>query len=101
MRTLYLILLLSTPYILAAQDRKWLVNATAEVGLDSDSLYNFRIYVTDFNNDDYPDLLLQYGNWGQNQLRLFMNIDAFGNRVFVDITQVSGTNPSGRIADVA
>lgn len=101
MRLLCLLAILLSPVSVIAQDSTWLVNVTEQVGLDSDSLYNFRIYVTDFNNDDYPDLLLQYGNWGQNQLRLFLNMDAFGNRVFADITQVSGINPPGRIADNA
>ncbi len=101
MRILCLLVVLLSPISVFAQDSTWLTDVTEQVGLDSDSLYNFRIYVTDFNNDDYPDLLLQYGNWGQNQLRLFLNLDVFGNRAFADITQVSGINPPGRIADVA
>lgn len=101
MRILCLLAVLLSPVSVFAQDSTWLTDVTEVVGLDSDSLNNYRIYVTDFNNDDYPDLLLQYGNWGQNQLRLFLNLDAFGNRVFADITQVSGINPPGRIADVA
>jgi enediyne biosynthesis protein E4 len=88
-----------------AQNPTWFTDVTNQVGgAYFDTILNYRIYAVDVNNDDYPDLLLQYNNMQLNQLRLFINTaDASGvnERKFIETTATSGINPPNRSADMA
>lgn len=89
---------------LHAQDSTWFRDVTTHVGLDS--IVNYFIYVADVDGDDYPDMVLQAGAQGENQIKLFLNrknpsSDDQRDRVFVDATAESGINAPGRIADLA
>lgn len=95
---------------LFAQNSTWLRDATEKAGLDG--IKADRIYAADVNNDDYPDLLLHYGLFERNALKLYLNIPdpSSGDttqRVFRDFTAESGINvnpdpdSSGRQADNA
>jgi hypothetical protein len=88
-----------------AQNPSWFKDVTNKIGGSYfDTILNFRIYAVDVNNDNYPDLLLQYNNMQLNQLRLFINTaDTSGvnGRKFIEKTASSGINPPDRVADMA
>lgn len=90
---------------LNAQNPSWFTDVTNQIGGPYfDTILNYRIYAVDVNNDDYPDLLLEYNNMQLNQLRLFINTaDASGvnGRKFIETTATSGINPPDRVADMA
>lgn len=113
MRTLYglpsliLLLLLSLP--LRGQDTTWFKNITPQVGLSN--VPAWRLYVSDVNGDQYPDLMIINGIYTRNQLSLWLNLanpesDDPNDRVFVNVTEQSGINANpidtidGRVADV-
>ncbi len=81
-----------------AQDNTWFNWATTNAGLDTARAFN--IFVTDINNDRYPDFVSLKGDWGvgaENALRVYINVrdtassDASA-RMFVDVTGESGAN---------
>ena len=93
-----------------AQDTTWFTNSTAKAGLTG--VKGFRINIVDFNNDNYPDLLLENGLSNRDKLtRLLVNrqnpeSSNPHDRVFVDVTEGSGlfASPSGdtsRVIDIA
>jgi len=81
-----------------AQTQAWVSLATAKLKLDTACAAN--IYVTDINNDHYPDFLTLKGSWAigaEDALNVYLNIrdtssSAPGARMFVDITGISGAN---------
>jgi len=84
---------------LHAQQSSWVSLGTADAGLGSVTAQ--RIYVTDVNNDQYPDIVVISGeaNTGlKDNLKVYVNMrdtamTAAGNaRIFVDVTDVSGIN---------
>jgi hypothetical protein len=104
---LFALLFSATPVL--AQDASWFEDVTTQVGFND--VPAWRLYVTDVNNDDYPDLCIINGIYNRNQLSLWLNVpDPEGSspaeRMFVDITEESGINAhqnseiDGRIADV-
>lgn len=94
---------------LQAQDNTWFVDVTEDVGFTD--VPAWRLYVTDVNGDEYPDLMIINGINKRNQLSLWLNMpdpesgDA-ADRIFVDVTEQSGINANinpqvdGRVADV-
>ena len=72
-----------------AQNPSWFKDVTNKIGGSYfDTILNYRIYAVDVNNDNYPDLLLQYNNMQLNQLRLFINTaDTSGvnGRKFIEV----------------
>jgi hypothetical protein len=80
-----------------AQSPQWVSVGTTAAGLDSATA--FCLYVTDINNDRYPDIIAVNGNWAEtteNTIRVYLNTQSSqgnGNgRMFVDITPSSGVN---------
>ena len=106
---LLLFLMLSTG-ILHGQDESWFDDVTGSVGLEG--VPAWRLYVSDVNGDDYPDLMIINGINNRNQLSLWLNVPvdpelgSEGRRKFVDFTEESGINANpnpeidGRVADV-
>ncbi|HEY3250812.1 MAG TPA: VCBS repeat-containing protein, partial [Ignavibacteria bacterium] len=87
-----------------SQTKSWFTDITTHAGLDS--IMNYFMYVSDINNDNYPDLLSEAGVQTENQLRLFINTanplsNNIFDRIFVEKTESSGINPPGTIADFA
>jgi hypothetical protein len=87
-----------------SQNKSWFTDVTTHAGLDS--IMNYFMYVSDVNNDNYPDILLEAGSQTPNQLRLFINIQNHQStnsfdRIFREETESSGINPPGTIADLA
>jgi hypothetical protein len=80
------------------QTSDWVSLKTSALGLDSATA--FCLYVTDINNDQYPDVVAVTGGWGtaaENPLRVYLNVqdtspDNSGGRMFVDVTASSGVN---------
>ncbi len=94
---------------LQAQDETWFTDVTADVGFVD--VPAWRLYVTDVNGDDYPDLMIINGINKRNQLSLWLNVPDPASsdptdRIFVDVTEQSGINANtnaeidGRVADV-
>ena len=80
---------------LQAQTPSWSSIATGEVKLDTARA--FCIYVSDINNDQYPDVVTIDGDATEDPLRVYLNIHDTGSsdpssRMFVDITASSGVN---------
>ncbi|MCB0713551.1 MAG: VCBS repeat-containing protein [Ignavibacteriae bacterium] len=92
------------------QDENWFDDITESVGFDS--VPAWRLYVSDVNGDEYPDLMIINGINKRNQLSLWLNLPADpelgtkSDRIFVDFTEESGINANhnpeidGRVADV-
>jgi hypothetical protein len=83
---------------LHAQSPSWVSVATSAAGLDT--IRGFNVYVTDINNDHYPDFIALRGDWTvgiANALRTYINVpDPNASdpsaRKFVDVTSTSGVN---------
>lgn len=100
--------LVGSPSELSAQDASWFNDVSSAVGLDS--VPAWRLYVTDVNGDQYPDLVIINGIYKRGQLSLWVNLPDPENsdeRIFVDMTEESGINDNpdgsitdGRVADV-
>jgi len=78
-----------------AQNTDWVALVTGEVKLDT--MRAFCVYVSDINNDQYPDVITIEGNATENNLRVYMNIQDpapanHNGRIFVDVTDASGVN---------
>ncbi len=90
-----------------AQDSDWVGLGTAPAGLDT--AHAFNVFVTDINNDHYPDFVSLKGDWGvgvENALRVYINVRDTGSpdasaRMFVDITGESGVNSMHGAAGVS
>ena len=92
----------------AAQQGEWLDDVTTSVGLEG--VPAWRLYVTDVDGDDYPDIFIINGVYKRGQLHLWMNRpnpEDPTRRIFVDMTEESGINTNadgsvtdGRVADV-
>jgi hypothetical protein len=90
-----------------AQNPDWIDIISSEVGLDSARASY--VYVTDVNNDNYPDLLFVHASSIKGQLTLYMNVQKPGStdpseRYFKDTTAWSGLDlkrngEHGRIVD--
>ena len=112
MNRLYILLVITFSLSLStlqAQDETWFKDVTADVGFVD--VPAWRLYVSDVNGDEYPDLLIVNGIYKRNQLSLWLNVPDIesgdpSDRYFIDITEESGINanpnPSidGRVADV-
>ncbi len=83
---------LSGAFQMHAQTTDWVSLATEKVKLDAERA--FCIYVSDINNDHYPDMITLHGDATENSLRVYMNVaDATSSgRIFVDVTDASGVN---------
>ncbi len=87
-----------SPVTTSAQSSDWMSLATGQTGLDS--LRAFNMYVSDINNDGYPDILALKGDWGvgsENALRTYINMQRPESsnpkdRIFIDATSESGVN---------
>ncbi len=83
---------------ISAQDNTWVNWGTTKAGLDTALAFN--VFVTDINNDGYPDMVTLRGGWGvnaPNTLRAYINIRDTSSsdpsaRMFVDVTETSGVN---------
>ncbi|MBT4338599.1 MAG: T9SS type A sorting domain-containing protein [Bacteroidetes bacterium] len=90
-----------------AQQANWIENISTEVGIDTAKASY--VYVTDVNNDDYPDLIFVYANLNKGQVSLYMNVQKPGSsdpteRYFVDTTawsmlDLKRNGEHGRIVD--
>lgn len=106
--TTILIALILSPNLYSQQ---WFNNITEEVGISGAK--GFRVWVTDINNDDYPDLV-----WGGDKGALYNHIFVYLNvpnpdansrlkRIYKDFTAESGLQVSridtidSRIVDIA
>ncbi len=86
--------------LLQAQTPDWLALVSKNVNLDS--AISAGIFVTDINNDHYPDVVTVWGDnslTSPDNLRVYMNVrDTAGQdpsaRMFVDVTGASGINAS-------
>ena len=95
------------PCFLSAQTSDWITSRTSQVGLDSSTA--FGLYVTDINNDHYPDLVAVHGGWAtttENTLRVYLNVQDTspgnrGGRMFVDVTEASGVNANAAPTEVS
>ncbi len=91
--------------IVNGQSPAWVSLVTESVKLSAEKA--FCIYVSDINNDHYPDLVTIEGAWGvsaRNNLRVYMNVadPAAADpsvRIFVDVTDSSGVNTKPASAD--
>jgi len=94
----FLIGSLILPGALHTQTPSWFTDVTEEVGLYGKTV--FRLYVTDVNNDLYPDIVVIRGGadvYTEDPLRLYINTQNPGSvdptdRIFVDMTDESGIN---------
>lgn len=83
---------------LYAQNASWMEMATVNAGLDTSGAFN--IFVSDINNDKYPDMVTIRRGWGvgvQDALCAYINVQDPGStdpadRMFVDVTGTSGVN---------
>lgn len=113
MRTLYglpaIVLFLAFSSSLRGQDATWFKDVTRQVGFND--VPAWRLYVSDVNGDQYPDLMIINGIYTRNQLHLWLNLpdpesEDPSQRVFVEVTEQSGINANpnpeidGRVADV-
>ncbi len=81
-----------------AQDNTWVNLSTTKAGLDTAGAFN--VFVTDINNDHFPDFVSLKGDWSvgtENALRVYINVPDTGSsdpaaRMFVDVTAQSGVN---------
>lgn len=105
LKSLYFINLL--PFISFSQQADWIEQISSEVGLDS-AIASY-VYVTDVNNDDYPDLIFVQAALNKGQVYLYMNVQKPGStdpseRYFVDTTawsmlDMKRNGEHGRIVD--
>lgn len=87
------------PFALSAQAPGWIMERTNR-SVFPDSPNAFCIYVSDINNDNYPDVVTVEGSSGtttENTLRVYLNVQDTGSqtpatRMFVDVTAASGIN---------
>ncbi len=85
---------------LSAQQADWVSLATSEVELNDVTAQ--RIYVSDVNNDHYPDVVVISGPayiGTQDNLQVYLNIPAASSsgsngRMFANVTETSGINAS-------
>lgn len=104
-KLLYFIVLF--PFISLSQQADWIEQISSEVGLDS-AVASY-VYVTDVNNDDYPDLIFVQAELNKGQVYLYMNVQKPGSsdpseRYFVDTTawsmlDIKRNGEAGRIVD--
>jgi len=90
-----------------AQTPGWVSLSTVNAGLDTATA--FSLFVSDINNDGYPDFLSMKGNWAvgaQDAIRVYINVRDSGSsnpgaRMFVDVTTGSRVNAMPAAADVS
>ncbi len=92
--------------LLYGQASDWLSLETDNLGLGNATAFN--LYVSDINNDHYPDIVAVYGGWGtatENPLRVYLNVrdttpGSVNGRMFIDVTASSGVNaqPGGGVS---
>lgn len=105
---LFLLLVPLIASIAYGQQPEWLDDVSEAVGLDGVGAW--RLYVSDVDGDDYPDIFIVNGVYKRGQLHLWLNRpdpENAGRRIFVDFTEESGINAhpdpnvtDGRVADV-
>jgi hypothetical protein len=90
-----------------SQNPNWIEDVTAKTGLAK--IPASYVYITDINNDDYPDIVIVKANTIKGKIRLFLNVQDSNSsdpkdRYFVDVTEWSNIDirrngEHGRVSD--